>query len=392
MQPINFTNFLLLSMMSKTLRSLTVFAAILVGSCGSDGAGINYSTNNLPNTVSTRWEKYQALEVLNDQPYSDIDTRLTFDFFKPDALRDKVLPLVVFAHPGAFVFGNKGDYATRQLCKDFTRAGFATASINYRKINFSLNNISEKARKRVIMEAVADARRAILYFKEHHTSMGIDPENIHFVGYSAGGIIANHLVFSNEDEVAGYVHDGKFTEGLFEIPSNELIKSAVSISGGIMDERHIDDRDLDSLRLLLIHGTKDGIVPFGKGRPFNAFIRDVDISIAELFFELGLSFQENGIEEKEIIRRFSIKPGVRLPAGFLKGLRNLLVSDDICGSSCIAQSMRSNKNIRIIPIIDAPHSFMLNKDSGILNETYGIMREQIYFFIESSILKIEGLQ
>src|ERR1035437_7915853 len=67
--------------------------------------GYNVTYNNLPDTLK--------LDVY--QPHGDVAT---------------LRPLIIFCHGGSFVQGAKKDMA--MLCRDFTKMGYVTATMDYR--------------------------------------------------------------------------------------------------------------------------------------------------------------------------------------------------------------------------------------------------------------------
>jgi dienelactone hydrolase len=288
--------------------------------------------------------------------------------------------LIIFIHGGAFLFGSKEDYLITRFCKDFARAGFATASINYSKINLEEGHLFSS--KKVILEALEDARTAILYFRKKSRELNIDPNRIYIVGYSAGGIIANQLIFTDSEEAQNYYYDNNINYNLFETPINRLVAGVISISGAVMDYRDLDDKDTKNLKLMLIHGTNDLIVPIGKDKLFRILDKRQSISLPGLILETGrTSVNEKEQTQEQIKEKLTISPSLSVPPILFNWIRNLIFPKDICGSDCIYTGIRAKRNIIFYSVEEGPHSLMMKKN-GSLNKTYDSIRKKIYKFID----------
>lgn len=322
--------------------------------------------------------KYDAKPEVSDGRYGTVADRHTYDLFMPSPWKEEDLPpLIVFAHPGAFIMGDKSDYMMQKMCKDFARMGYATASINYNLINITSENVSLSGRKTSIMKAVSDARQAIKYIQRTH---GFQPEQTVFVGYSAGAIIGNHLVFSDINEVIRYLNGASnFNTEHFDLPSPGLLAGVVAISGAVLDFGHVTDSDLTDQKLFLIHGTKDGIVPYAHGKPFRRFVeQDLELKLPGIYYELGGSYQGN-----DFIFRFG--QGFEIPSYLLELSRNAVFPDALCGSACIAEDLGHKPNLSILTVEGGPHSFMHNSQEGDLNKTYFQVQRRIKSFVKKCI-------
>lgn len=104
----------------------------------------------------------------------------------PNATSVTPMPLVIFVHGGGYNQGGKEDRA--EDATGYARAGFVTASINYR---LTPNNTdSAELRTTAIVQATDDLLNAVRYLKVNASTYHIDTSRIAIVGSSAGGGLA----------------------------------------------------------------------------------------------------------------------------------------------------------------------------------------------------------
>ncbi len=352
------------------------------------------------------WGRYNFEKVISSKPYKDVDIhqeRLTFDLFKPYELKNENLPLIVFVHSGAFLMGNKRNYIITKYCQDFCRAGYATTAINYRILDTKVWDDVENAKalvdksytRKKIMEAVGDVRTALTYFHENSDNLGIDPDNIFLVGFSAGGILSSHFIFTKANEAEEYLKEG---EGIitrlfggneidniqgFEKKPLSLVKGVISISGGVMDHNVIEDLEVIKMPFLMIHGTADRVFPFGYDNPMREFVGDGNIDLPGYYFELGVKMKDDNEAVEDLVSGTDITirtgSGFHVPDWMLEGMIKSFTTE-VCGSGCVFDRLINSSMVELIEINEAPHSFMLNRD-GRFNKTYLETRDHMYSFI-----------
>ena len=134
--------------------------------------------------------------------YSDIHD-LQMDIYTPEGDLCTNRPVLIFAHGGTFIFGNKNNSTVVNLCESFAKRGYVTASINYRLAGdivgfiqqFTFYTDTESAYE-VVLNAVMDGKAAIRYFRknvaENNNTYGIDVNQIWGGGNSAGGVLFLH--------------------------------------------------------------------------------------------------------------------------------------------------------------------------------------------------------
>ena len=362
--------------------------ALLIGlSCRTNNSerSIRYADRPINNTRTFNRAAYHAERAIHDAPYSDQATYLRYDLYMPSKwTEERKPPLLVVAHPGGFILGDKSDYLIQKISKDFARLGYATAAINYRLIDPTANarDLTVNGRRRTLINAITDARAAVRFIQKQH---GFSPEHTYFLGYSAGGFIGNHIVFSSQEELSDFSkHSLNFSDPL--LPSHQLVNGVITIAGGILDFSHLSDKDLANTSLLLIHGDEDQVVPYKYGRPFEKMVdEDLEFELPGLYYDLGGSFGED-----DFVIRF--EPGIQVQSTFLKVIRDQIYPDEICGSGCIFddQSHQSGQ-VQLITVEGGPHSFMHNGGDGQLNRTYTATLRTIQRFLEGAERKQERL-
>ena len=176
---------------------------------------------------------------------------LYFDLYQPknDTTNDR--PLVIVVHGGAFVSGSKNDLNQPIIgyCDSLAARGYVVASIDYR-VGLVLKDkknqlfIDSLDFIRAVQWGVQDLQGAIRFFKAHAEKYNINSKEIFIIGNSSGAILALHSAIENVEQVKGIV----------------------SLWGATIDDAHI--RNI-ATPILLVHGTKDEVIPFAKGQMLN---------------------------------------------------------------------------------------------------------------------------
>jgi len=204
-----------------------------------------------------------------NQTYADVTEELLVDVYQPIGDTTTLRPLVIFAHGGYFLGGDKADESVAPICTDLAKMGYVTASISYR-LGIPLQLPLDAPFMEAIMRAVHDMRASVRYFRKTVAEDGnpyrINPDEIYVGGVSAGGFITLHLAYMDEDELPSTINTanpglGGGLEGLSgHAEYSSQVKGIISIAGAIGDTTWIEQGDLPAF---LSHGSEDTVVPFG---------------------------------------------------------------------------------------------------------------------------------
>ena len=198
--------------------------------------------------------------------YSGTTENLTLDVYEPqgDLLTDR--PLIVFAHGGSFISGNKTSPDIVTLCNKYTRLGYVCASINYR-LGFEGFIPNATTATETVYRATTDMRAAIRYFRKDRSTdnvFRIDTANIFAAGVSAGAFMALHLAYMDQvSEIPSSIDIAAFG-GIEGLSGNDgyssKVKAVVNLCGAIKDSLWINTGDIPCISM---HGTNDDVVPYG---------------------------------------------------------------------------------------------------------------------------------
>jgi acetyl esterase/lipase len=222
--------------------------------------------------------------VLQDVPYANDDNpRHRLNLFIPKS-SEKLLPLVVFIHGGAWQSGSYKSGA--EILRPLVESGdYAGASIGYR--------LTDEARWPA---QIHDCKAAIRFLRSNAAKWNINPERIAVIGPSAGGHLASMLGTSGgvqsmmgevgdctetDDRITCVVDlfgpsdllqmDRQAPEGARLIhdapnsPESRLLGAPLqSVPARAQTANPITYITADDPPFLILHGTNDAIVPYGQ--------------------------------------------------------------------------------------------------------------------------------
>jgi len=245
-----------------------------------------------PGSPGGRFTLPASVQVKKDIPYAaTTDPRQTLDLYLPKAPKGNgPLPVVVNIHGGAFKMGDK-NIGVRQIADLVASGEYAAASINYR--------LSGQA---IWPAQIHDCKAAIRWVRAHAKEYNLDPDKIGVIGGSAGGHLVAMLgtsggVESLEGDVGP--HKGVSSKVACVVdqfgPSDLLAMGGghdspgspeSELIGGALQENKDKARDAspisyvtrDDSPFLILHGTKDPMVPFNQSERLAAALQDTGVS------------------------------------------------------------------------------------------------------------------
>ena len=238
-------------------------------------------------------EVFPAVTITSDLQYGSALTysgtteNLTLDVYEPQGDVFTERPLIVFAHGGSFVSGNKTSPDIVTLCNKYSRLGYVCASIKYR-LGFEGFIPNATTATETVYRATTDMRAAIRFFRKDRATVNtfrIDTANIFAAGVSAGAFMALHLAYLDEfSEIPAAVDPVAFG-GLEGLSGNDgyssKVKAVVNLCGAIKDTSWINAGDVPCISM---HGTNDDVVPYGSSIisviGFPIFVVDGSSSVA----------------------------------------------------------------------------------------------------------------
>jgi len=274
--------------MKKLILSLSALTISLLSlqSFAQDCSGNRYSQaifTDIDSAVNIKYgSNYKQDGITNEDLYLDI--------YYPKNDTDTDRPVVLLAHGGSFIGGNRKDIAT--LCKNISSMGYVTVSISYRLLNVNASVIANPGLefKKEVVRAIHDMKAAIRYMRksyDNNNPYGINPNIIINGGVSAGAILANHLIFLDNDNKIPSELTSYFSAqgGLDGTSGNSGYSSTpqmvLSMCGAIMDTTWIESGDQPYYG---VHTTPDQVVPNLYGQPNIGMTIPVDLYGDSLMF------------------------------------------------------------------------------------------------------------
>ena len=211
-----------------------------------------------------------TVEYTDVYNWSALDSGLDMDIYQPvgDTVTNR--PVLIFAHGGVYVAGNKNNPPMVSLCEAFAKRGYVTASIQYR-LTSSLSLLSPDASdifSQTVLNSVSDMKAAVRYFRkdvaENNNTYGINPDFIFVGGYSAGAVTAAHLSVIDDNQVPAEFQSFYDVAGGIEGNSGNSgysseVSGAILLAGAI---NTLDFIDADDEPIVSLHASDDNTVSY----------------------------------------------------------------------------------------------------------------------------------
>lgn len=243
----------------------------------SENANAQCNENRYLNEIFSSAKSFE--NVVYNQPLhlqgaclieTNVDTtNFALDIYEPSGDTLQKRPVIVYAHGGAFLIGDRRMVPIEDFCRKMANRGYIVVSIDYRKC---FNVTSTEAAVRAVYRSVQDMKAAIRYVKANAAMLRADTTRIIAGGNSAGSIMAIHAAYAKEPDrpllQATYINPNL---GCLECSGNTLQhigkpNAVINLWGAIIDTVLIDAGDVP---MIAIHGTADGLVYPTYDTPFS---------------------------------------------------------------------------------------------------------------------------
>ncbi len=226
--------------------------------------------------------------------------QLKFDLYTPTGDTAGNRPLVIMAHGGSFVGGNKTQEEVTQFCKALAKRGYVCASIQYRLgLNFA-TDLNATGLLKAVIRAVHDGKALVRFFHksvvENGNPYGIDTTKMFFGGSSAGAFLALHLQYMDKIEEFAEIDDPSVIEGLGGMDGasgnpgfTSTVDAVINLCGAMGKAHWIEAGDVPVFN---VGASDDGVVPYAAG---SAGIDPILLSVEgpKLIHERGLELGVN---------------------------------------------------------------------------------------------------
>lgn len=258
--------------MKKLLLSLGVAVMVMTSThlSAQDCSGNRYKNDIFTDIKSEKGIKYGE----NYKQDGATLEELFLDIYYPENDTDNNRTLIVMAHGGSFIGGNRADLeaeATR-----IAKKGYVVASISYRLLNAVDPAVLENVPmgfKKAVVRAIHDMKAAIRFLRNSANEgnpYGINPDIVLVGGVSAGAIMANHVTYLDTEEevpaeLKSYMEDQGGLEGNSGTPGiTSTPQMALSMCGALLDTAWVSN---NYQPFYGVHTEEDQTVKYLYGQP-----------------------------------------------------------------------------------------------------------------------------
>lgn len=318
--------------MRNTLLILSISILVIISNglhAQTDCSGNRYSQQiftEVDSAVNIKYgQNFKQDGVTNEDLYLDV--------YFPKNDNDNSRPLILLAHGGSFVSGDKADMSP--VCRALAKMGYVVVTINYRLLVIGIDvaqDIPGNFKKEVV-RAMHDMKAAIRYMRQtaaNGNPYGINPNVVIAGGMSAGAIMSNHLTYMNTmakipSDLVTYVQQQGGIEGNSGNPGYSSIPQMnLSMCGAILDTVFVES---GMQPFYGVHTMDDQTVPPLFGQPYilNMTI-PIDLYGDSLIFKRA---QNQGVASKYRNYATGGHCGFMNDAGFFADMTNFM-HEQVC--------------------------------------------------------------
>lgn len=266
--------------MERTILFIVLFLVtsfVLQGQCEDRYITSVFDTNEI--TI----DKDILFGTNEDYEGNSID--LLLDIYYPTDDWLEARPVIMVAHGGAFVNGSKNDSLIYGICTDLAKRGLVAVPFSYRLDNLtnllSPEDMTEENIVKAAIRGIQDGKAAVRYIRQTtdvSNPYKIDTSKIYMLGISAGGLIATHMAYLDDDDELPenwpqYLED---LDGWGGTSGNEAYSShidgVINAAGALGNPEFIDE---DEVPIVSFHSVYDPIVPYHIERPLYGYLGSV---------------------------------------------------------------------------------------------------------------------
>lgn len=250
-------------MLRKHILSAIIVLAAFIAGCSKDkgSGGGNNNTSNVNATTNVQYGQ--------NTNFSKNSQKLLMDIYSPkDASASNKYPLVVMAHSGSFLEGDKEGLGP--LCQAIADKGFIAVTIDYR-LGWDYGTGSPAAcggdvtsLTEAVYRAMQDYNASLRYLVHNANKYFIDTNWVFVGGSSAGAVAAVNTIYSSPDFVNTYFAAEKAALGPLRTADNDLtdavtIRGDINLWGGVITDSLITSAT--AVPMVAFHGSDDGTIP-----------------------------------------------------------------------------------------------------------------------------------
>ena len=231
-----------------------------------------FSANVSNAQCGTRYKDmiFSTVTTTSNVTYSTSNgTTLKLDVYEPAGDTAAQRPLIVLAHGGSFISGDKtNDNVVTQMCTNFAKRGYVTASIDYRLGNAVQMYLDSQYAITTVLKALSDGKSAIRFFRKDAATTNtyrINPNIVFAGGNSAGAVLYMHSIYVDSvGELTPLLQNIINANGGYEGNSgndgySSEIQALINCAGGLNNPSYVGPGNKPSANF---HGDQDATVPY----------------------------------------------------------------------------------------------------------------------------------